>query len=114
MYVAYNSDCMLEWKKKYVEKDKLEDENAWADIYNRHGENTTRGFPVSHKRKLPKRCLWNWLKTNVEHKATKVNDRVTQQQLNFIQGSINGEVIYINILHIFNKVIVRFHILESN
>ena len=114
MYVAYNSDFMLEWMEKYAEKKKLKDENAWANIYNRHSENTTRGLPASHKRKCSERCSWNWLKTNIENEETKGKDRVTQQQLNFIKGSINGEVIYINILHIFNKFFVRFHILESN
>jgi len=69
---------MLEWMEKYIEKKKLEDENAWANIYNRHGENTTRGLPTSHKRKWPERCSWNWLKTNVEHEATKGMDKVTQ------------------------------------
>lgn len=114
MYVAYNSDFMLEWMEKYAEQKKLEDENAWTNIYNRHGENTNRGLPASHKRKWPDRCSWNWLKTNIENEETKGKDRVTQQQLNFIKGSINGEVIYINMLHIFNKLSLNFYILESN
>ena len=35
LYIAYNSDFMLEWMEKYIEKKKLEDENAWVDIYNK-------------------------------------------------------------------------------
>ena len=83
--------CWNGWRST-LKKKILEDENAWANIYNRHGQNTTRGLPASHKRKWPERCLWNWLKANIEHEATKGNNRVTQQQLNFIKGSINAEV----------------------
>ncbi|GLJ24533.1 hypothetical protein SUGI_0468760 [Cryptomeria japonica] len=44
--------------------------------------------------KWPERCSWNWLKTNIEHEATKGRNGVTRQQLNFVKGSINGEVTY--------------------
>ncbi|XP_059075535.1 uncharacterized protein LOC131875398 [Cryptomeria japonica] len=94
LYVAYNSDFLLEWMEKYAEQNKLEDEKAWANIYNIHGQNTAQGLPTSHKRKWLERCSWNWLKTNIEHEATKERNRVTQQQLNFVKGSINGEVTY--------------------
>ena len=95
LYVAYNSNFMLEWMEKYSEQKKLEDEKAWVEICNRHGQNTSRQLPASHKRKWPERCSWNWLKTNIEHEATKRKNRVTPQQLNFVKGSINGEVINI-------------------
>ena len=42
---------MLEWMEKYNGQKKLEDEIAWANIYHRHGPNTARGLPASHKRK---------------------------------------------------------------
>ena len=83
---------MLDKMEKYVEQKKLEDEKEWANIYNKHGQNTAQGLPASHKRKWPDRCTWNWLKTNIEHEATKRKNRVTPQQLNFVKGSVNGEV----------------------
>ena len=97
----------------YAEQNKLEAENACANIYNRYAESTNRGLPTSHQRKWLERCSWNWLKTNIEHKATKRKDRVTQQKLNLIKGYINGEVIYINIFCIFNKLSINFYFLES-
>ena len=39
---------MLQWMEEYNQQKKLEDEKAWADIYNTHDWNTTQGLPASH------------------------------------------------------------------